>query len=70
MLGELKAQAALHGFRGAPPVDQERLAEVIARISELAADHRELIAEMDVNPLICAGERIIAVDALITRPQA
>ncbi|CAM5787078.1 acetate--CoA ligase family protein [Ottowia pentelensis] len=70
MLGELKAQAALNGFRGAPPVDRERLAEVIARISEFASDQRDRIAELDVNPLICAGERIIAVDALIAKPQA
>ncbi len=70
MLGELKSQSVLQGFRGAPPVDQERLAEVIARISELAADHRGRISELDVNPLICADERIIAVDALITRLQA
>lgn len=70
MLGELKAQKALQGFRGADPVDVERLAEVIARISELASDQRERIAELDVNPLICAGERIIAVDALLAKKQA
>ena len=68
MLGELKAQRALQGFRGAEPVDLERLAEVVARISEFADDQRGRIAELDVNPLICAGERIIAVDALIARP--
>ena len=28
-------------------------------------DHRDAIAELDVNPLICAGDRITAVDALI-----
>lgn len=70
MLGELKAHKALQGFRGAAPVDLERLAAVIARISELAADQRESIAELDVNPLICAGERIIAVDALLAKKQA
>lgn len=70
MLGELKAQRVLQGFRGAAPVDVERLAELIARISELAADQRERIAELDVNPLICAGERIVAVDALIAKSSA
>jgi acyl-CoA synthetase (NDP forming) len=68
MLGELKAQAALQGFRGAEPVNLERLADIIARISEFADDQRAGISELDVNPLICAGERIIAVDALIARP--
>jgi hypothetical protein len=60
----------LHGFRGAEPVDVERLAEIVARVSELVADQRERIAELDVNPLICAGARIVAVDALIAKRRA
>ena len=43
----------------------EPLAEVICRIGEFAADQQDRIAELDVNPLICAGARIAAVDALI-----
>jgi acyl-CoA synthetase (NDP forming) len=70
MLGELKAQRALQGFRGAAPVDLDRLADIVARISELAADQRGLVSELDVNPLICAGERIIAVDALVAKQPA
>ena len=46
----------------------DALAEVIARISEFADDQRDRISELDVNPLICAGERVIAVDALIAKP--
>lgn len=67
MLGELKAQRALQGFRGAAPVDLPRLAETIARVSELLDDLRGLVTELDVNPLICAGDRIVAVDALLVR---
>lgn len=67
MLQGLKGAALLHGFRGAPAVDLHRLAEIIARFSELAADAGETIAEMEVNPLICAGDRILAVDALIVK---
>jgi acetate---CoA ligase (ADP-forming) len=65
MLQRLKGAAILRGFRGSEPVDVEHLAGIICRLSELAADHRERIGELDVNPLICAGQRIIAVDALI-----
>lgn len=67
MLGELKAQQALQGFRGAAPVDLCRLAENVARVSELMDDLCGSIAEVDVNPLICQGERIVAVDALVVR---
>lgn len=67
MLGSLKSQRLLQGFRGAAPVDLDRLAELIARLSELIADQRQRLTEIDVNPLICAGERLIAVDALMAR---
>jgi hypothetical protein len=46
-------------------VDRAILADIICRVSEFAADQAGLIAELDVNPLICAGTRITAVDALI-----
>lgn len=67
LLGKLKGQAMLDGFRGAAAVDREALAEVICRIGEFIADHRDGVAEIDVNPLICAGDRVLAVDALIVR---
>jgi Flp pilus assembly protein CpaB len=67
MLGKLKGKAALEGFRGAEPVDQDKLAEVIVRLAEFADDQKDLIAELDVNPLICSGGRILAVDALIVK---
>ena len=67
MLRRLKAARLLQGFRGSAPINLDRLAEIICRIGELAADHRDAIAEIDVNPLICHAERIIAVDALIVK---
>lgn len=70
MLGELRSQQVLAGFRGAAPVARERLADVIVRLSEFAADQSTRIAELDVNPLVCAGDRIVAVDALIARVAA
>ncbi len=65
MLAELKGTRLLDGFRGMPAVDRHALAKVIQRVSAFAADHRDAIAELDVNPLICAGDSITAVDALI-----
>jgi acyl-CoA synthetase (NDP forming) len=67
MLGKLKGQAMLDGFRGAAGVDRDALAQVICRIAEFIADHQQVIAEIDVNPLIAAGDRILAVDALIVK---
>lgn len=65
LLRQLKGAKLLEGFRGMPAVDTERLAQIISDVSRFAADHRDKVAELDINPLICAGERITAVDALI-----
>ncbi len=65
MLGRLKGAAMLHGFRGSKPVDLDRLGEIIGRVSEFIADHRATVSELDLNPLICIGRDIVAVDALI-----
>ena len=67
MLDRLKGRAALTGFRGAEPVDLDKLSDIIVRLSEFADDQKTRITELDVNPLICAGSRITAVDALILR---
>lgn len=70
MLRGLKGAALLDGFRGAPAVDISRLAEIVSRFSELAADAGDSVSEMEINPLICAGERIVAADALIVKGES
>jgi acetate---CoA ligase (ADP-forming) len=67
MLKRLKGWRLLEGYRGSEPVDVERLADIVVRVSQLATDFADAIAEIDVNPLICSGTRIVAVDALIVR---
>ena len=70
MLRNLKGAALLNGFRGAPAVDVGRLAEIVCRFSELAADAGAVVSEMEINPLICSGDRIVAADALIVKGEA
>lgn len=67
MIAKLRGAAVLDGFRGGPAVDRKALAEIVCRISELLADQADRMAGLDVNPLICAGDRIVAVDALLLR---
>ncbi|WP_158815591.1 acetate--CoA ligase family protein [Methylocapsa sp. S129] len=64
LLDGLKLRRLLNGYRGGGAVDMERLAEIVALFSVLAAELADLIAEIDVNPLI-AGADIVALDALI-----
>jgi D-aminopeptidase len=64
MLGEGRRAAILGGYRGAAPVDEAALADVVVGVGHLLGDHAR-IAELDLNPLIASGGRLVAVDALV-----
>ena len=64
MIGELRVARILDGYRGAPAVSRPALCDILVRVSTLAADLPE-IAELDINPLVCTGQGIVAVDVRI-----
>jgi acetate---CoA ligase (ADP-forming) len=66
-LRRLRGAALLDGFRGTPAIDVPALATILSDFSRFVADHAAEIEEIDVNPLICTGQSITAVDALIVR---
>jgi acetyltransferase len=65
MLASLKGHALLTGFRGKPGVDVEALVDTVCRLSELAHDLRDVIDQIDVNPVIASAGGVMAADALI-----
>jgi acetate---CoA ligase (ADP-forming) len=65
MLADLKGAALLNGYRGRPALDVTALADALARVSLLIADHAERIAEIDVNPLFVRENGVVAADALV-----
>ncbi|WP_353211451.1 acetate--CoA ligase family protein [Rhodovarius sp.] len=65
MLRSLKSFALLDGFRGAAPVDVAKVAQTIARFSELAAAIGPRLEEMEINPLVCLPEGSVALDGLM-----
>jgi len=65
MIAEVKGAALLNGYRGRPALDVVALADALARVSLLIADHCDRIAEIDVNPLFVREQGVIAADALI-----
>jgi acyl-CoA synthetase (NDP forming) len=69
MLHELRGFPLLRGVRGQPAADLDALADCIARVSWLAVDLGDLVAELDINPLrvLPQGGGVRVVDALVVR---
>lgn len=66
LLLSLRASRLFGEVRGKPPRDLDAAADIVARLSWLAVDLSEDIAELDVNPLLLdrRGQGAMAVDAL------
>ena len=60
----IRSRELLGAFRGQPAVDRQQLAQIVLAVARIAEDHPE-IREIDVNPLIIAGDRPVAADALV-----
>ncbi|MBX7152233.1 acetate--CoA ligase family protein [bacterium] len=66
MIRSLKIYPILKGARGQQPVDENLLADILVRLSALVTA-APWIVEMDINPLLAAPERIVAVDARVKK---
>ncbi len=64
MLGELRGARLLAGWRGAPPADMDRLADVIVAIGNAALALGPELASLEVNPLRVHAGTVEALDAL------
>ncbi len=67
MIAEIKGYAVLTGARGAALAVLDALADAIVRLSALAVDLKDCLAELDINPLFvfAQGKGVKAGDALI-----
>lgn len=68
MIHELRAAPLLSGARGRAPVDEAALVRTLLSVggeAGLLLDMACDIAELDINPLIVAGDKVVAVDARI-----
>jgi acyl-CoA synthetase (NDP forming) len=64
IIGRLRGQKLLNGFRGEPPVDREELARILVNLGNLGILYPR-IQEIDINPLIIGKDGAVAVDATI-----
>ncbi|MGB6243369.1 MULTISPECIES: acetate--CoA ligase family protein [Gordonia] len=66
-LAELRGYRLLTGFRGSKPVDLDRLIDTVARLVAVAEGLGDTVDAVEINPLSVDGDRVEALDALITR---
>jgi len=64
MMDEIKARKILDEFRGKPAVNRSVLAKALIAVGQIGLEHDE-VKELDINPLIIAGDKPVAVDALV-----
>jgi len=64
MTQEIKAHKILEAVRGMPAADLDLLCDILIKVGKIGMEN-DLIQEIDINPLILAGAKPVAVDALI-----
>ena len=64
MIKELKSYKIIQGVRGQEPVNEQKFAEAVSRVSALVKVAPEIF-EMDLNPLLGNRDNVVAVDARI-----
>ncbi|MDQ0382779.1 acetate--CoA ligase family protein [Amycolatopsis thermophila] len=66
LLEGLRGAALLRGARGGEPADLDALADVIARVGDLALALGDDLESLEINPLRVAGNTVEALDAVVT----
>jgi acetyltransferase len=64
MLASIRLAPLLQGVRGEKGVDEEGIAQIIQRLSQLVTDLPS-IRELDLNPIVAYEDRVCVVDARI-----
>jgi acetate---CoA ligase (ADP-forming) subunit beta len=65
MLGSLKGNRLIEGFRGTAGANREALARSLLTFSGLVMDLEGRIESIDLNPVICSAARCVVADARI-----
>ena len=68
-LQALRCWPKLSGYRGKPACNIPDLIALIQNLSGLYEASKGTITEIEMNPVICTEERIVAVDALMTKQE-
>lgn len=64
LIGNIRGQILLDGFRGAPPVNRDDIARILVALGDIGLNHPR-IDQIDINPLIVGDAGAAVVDATI-----
>jgi acetyltransferase len=64
LISHTRIYKLLAGFRDRPAVDIDAIALSLIKVGQMITDHPEII-ELDINPLICDGNGVMALDARV-----
>jgi acetate---CoA ligase (ADP-forming) len=70
LLDRLRIRPVLAGWRGAPAVDIDALADVVVAFSVMAIELGDVVDAVEANPVIASPRGVIAVDALVQASRA
>lgn len=65
LLGSLRIRPLLAGWRGAPAVAIDALADAIVGFAELATELGDVLDAVEANPVIASEHGVVAVDVLV-----
>lgn len=66
-LTRLRIAPLLNGYRGKPGADMDAIVAAVLAVQAYLTAHLGHIAEVEINPLLCAPDRAVAVDALVRK---
>lgn len=66
-LERLSCAAILNGYRGKPAVARDALLDTIEAVQAYVLENAETVGEVEINPLLCMADKVVAVDALIRK---
>ena len=65
MIDGLKLNRLLAGYRGRPASDRNALEATVLGLAQFYLDHRERIADIEINPLMVRPAGAVAVDVRV-----
>ena len=65
ILVTLKTAKLLRGYRGGQGADINAIVAAVGQLCNWVTSCAELVEEVEINPLLCLPDRVVAVDALI-----